>query len=457
MRAQFRQLLEDLQASFWLLPSLIVLVGVALAEALIAAEALLPNAPRFLSNWIYSGGETGARTLLGAVAGSTIGVAGTVFSITIATLTMASSQMGPRLLNNFTRDRGNQATLGIYLATFAYALIALRSVRGVEQIAFVPHLAISGAIVLSLLCVGMLIFFVNHVSNRINFDTVIDLVARDMQDTMEQILTKHTQPAPPPPEYWQDAAFFLKGREGYIQQLDDGAIADWAHANRTSIRLYARAGDFVFPGVPLAIVQPPVEGAEVALQKALVIGPHPTGSNDVEFTIGQLVDIATRALSSGVNDPRTAIRVLDRLGAALCAISGRHLPSGVVTCDGRIVLQRNATSYDGLLDAMFHVIRQSCGGSPPVMIRMAEILISAAQCENDRSRLASISRHGELLAEDGERDIPNKGDCADFSDRIAQLRLMLARNDAQRGEQPSFATTSRKSATPMSRHTGGGQ
>jgi uncharacterized membrane protein len=104
------------------------------------------------------------------VAGSTIGVAGTVFSITIATLTLASNQMGPRLFRNFTRDRGNQATLGIYLGTFAYALIVLRSVRGVDHGAFVPHMAITGAIVFALLCVAMLIFFVNHVARRINFD-----------------------------------------------------------------------------------------------------------------------------------------------------------------------------------------------------------------------------------------------------------------------------------------------
>lgn len=428
MRAQFRQFLENLASSFWLLPSLIVLAGMALAQALISAESFLPNAPRLLSHWIYSGGETGARTLLGAVAGSTIGVAGTVFSITIATLTMASSQMGPRLLSNFTRDRGNQATLGIYLATFAYALIVLRSVRGVEQVAFVPHVAITGAIALSLLCVGMLIFFVNHVSNRINFDTVIDLVSRDMRGTLEKTLTGDTQPTPPTPDFWHGTATFLKGHEGYIQQLDDHAIADWAHANNTSVRLYARAGDFVFPGAPLAIVQPPVDGAEEALQNALVIGPHPTGSNDIEFTIGQLVDIATRALSSGVNDPRTTIRVLDRLGAALCTIAGRNLPNGVMVCDGRVVLQRNATTYDGLLDAMFHVIRQSSSGSPPVLIRMVEILTSAAKCEDDRGRLSAIARHGEMLAADAERDIPNDRDRADFFERIAQLRLMVARS-----------------------------
>jgi uncharacterized membrane protein len=130
LRAHLRQLYEDLNESFWLRPSLIVVGGIIAAEVMINAERWNVVPSGFLAAWLYSGGETGARTLLGAVAGSTIGVAGTVFSITIATLTLASNQMGPRLLRNFTRDRGNQATLGIYLGTFAYALIVLRSVQG---------------------------------------------------------------------------------------------------------------------------------------------------------------------------------------------------------------------------------------------------------------------------------------------------------------------------------------
>ena len=119
---------------------------------------------------LYDGGATGARTLLGAVASSTIAVAGTVFSITIAALSLAAGQMGPRLLRNFVRDRGNQITLGIFLGTFAYALMVLRSVRTATEGAFVPHLALTIAIALALLCVGTLVFFVGHMAQRINVD-----------------------------------------------------------------------------------------------------------------------------------------------------------------------------------------------------------------------------------------------------------------------------------------------
>ncbi len=109
--------------TFWLLPAAIVALAIALALGLVALDksGLVPD---WLVNspWLYSGGGMGARTLLGAIASSTIGVAGTVFSITIAALSLAAGQMGPRLLRNFARDRGNQFTLGALLGTFSYSL-----------------------------------------------------------------------------------------------------------------------------------------------------------------------------------------------------------------------------------------------------------------------------------------------------------------------------------------------
>lgn len=421
MRARLRQFYENLAASFWVLPALLVLGGIGAAELLINSErwGLIP--PQFIAGWLYSGGETGARTLLGAVGGSTIGVAGTVFSITIATLTLASNQMGPRLLTNFTRDRGNQATLGIYLGTFAYALIVLRSVRGADQGAFVPGLAISGAIALALLCVGMLVYFVDHVSNRINFDTVIHLVSDDLKEALRALTVTDDQPAPPDPARWQDGAPIAECRSGYIQQLDEDAVVAWAIAHDTAVRLNARIGDFIFPGVTIARISPPIPGGAEILRQALVIGHQPTASGDIEFIVGQLVDIAVRALSPGINDPKTAIRVLNQLGGVLCAIVGRKLPNGVVARDGKVRLQRNTTSYDGLCDAMFHTIRQSAAGSPSVLIHMADALKQVTRCETDPARLSQIRRHGRLVRDDGMRTIGNEDDRRTLQDRVQEI------------------------------------
>jgi uncharacterized membrane protein len=149
MRARLQAWLEAVGDLFWLRPSLIVLGSLILAQTAVwleTAHIAGYDASSPEANWGYSGGAEGARALLSAVASSTIGVAGTTFSITIAALTLASSQMGPRLLRNFVRDPRNQIVLGIFLGTFAYALMVLRTVRTVQESPFVPHLAISGAI-----------------------------------------------------------------------------------------------------------------------------------------------------------------------------------------------------------------------------------------------------------------------------------------------------------------------
>lgn len=181
MNARLRKFFNDLGEMFWLLPAAMVVVGVFLALGLVHFDRA-GIVPRWLlEGWLYDGGATGARTLLGVVASSTIGVAGTVFSITIAALSLAAGQMGPRLLRNFTKDRGNQFTLGAFLGTFSYALTVLRSVRTQDEGAFVPHLSLTIAIILAFVCVATLVYFVGHMAGRINVDTVIELVSEEVR------------------------------------------------------------------------------------------------------------------------------------------------------------------------------------------------------------------------------------------------------------------------------------
>jgi uncharacterized membrane protein len=187
--AHARKLIAALGDTFWLLPGAAVIVGIIAGVGLVAVDRS-GVVPQWLidSPWLYNGGATGARTLLGAVASSTIGVAGTVFSITIAALSLAAGQMGPRLLRNFTRDRGNQLTLGTFLGTFSYSLMVLRSVRTQSEGLFVPYLALSISILLAFVCVGTLVFFVGHMAGRINVDTVVDLVSGEVRTAIQTLM-----------------------------------------------------------------------------------------------------------------------------------------------------------------------------------------------------------------------------------------------------------------------------
>ncbi len=421
MRARFQQWFEDINDSFWFRPSFIVVSAIVLAQFLIDLDHDAIGVPDFVARWLYSGGESGARTLLGAIAGSTISVAGTVFSITIATLTLASTQMGPRLLRNFTRDRGNQITLGVYVGTFAYALIVLRSIRGVDQGAFIPGMAITGAILLALLCVAMLIYFVNHVTAQINFDNVINLVYQDLRSRLEKVTADSDPPARLPDDHWKNGVPVFHEGGGYLQQLDDDLIADWAEKNDVKVMLDMRVGNYVFPGAHVAMATPGSADASDVLARAMVLGPYPTPSGDLEYAVEQLVDIALRALSTGVNDPRTATRVLDRLGSILCVLASRRLPTGAVARGNQIVFQRTVTTYDGLLDAMFHSIRQSGRGNPSVLIHMMQVFLRIAECEKNPERRAALLRHAEMVHHDGNRDIPSPNDRAALAERFKRL------------------------------------
>ena len=425
MRARLSQVRSLLAETFWVLPAAIIVGCALLALGLLHIDraGLLPaaivNGP-----FVYSGGATGARTLLGAVASSTISVAGTIFSITIAALSLAAGQMGPRLLRNFTRDRGNQTTLGVFLGTFCYALLILRMVRDDGDDKFVPHLSLSAGIALAFVCVGMLVYFVEHIAGRINVDTVIDIVSEDVAAAVKRLTRETPTPTLENGYDFAGGGLVTQPRRGFLQHLDEDGLADWAAEHETVIHLLVRPGDYVFPGAPIAVVKPPVEGAADAIADATALGSKRVAAQDLEFAIRQLVEVAVRALSPGINDPHTAMSVLVRFGAVLCDLSGRFLPGGVTMRDERPVLIRSALGYDGLTDAMFHMIRQNTAGSFAVLAAGLDAMTAAASVERDRRRLATLRRHADLWLADGRRDIANTSDLAELERRGEAFEIM---------------------------------
>jgi uncharacterized membrane protein len=429
--ARIRKLISDLRDTFWLIPALMVLGGVLGALLLVRMDRYgVPEEWLAQGSWLYTGGATGARTLLGAVASSTIGVAGTVFSITIAALSLAAGQMGPRLMSNFTRDRGNQITLGAFLGTFSYALIVLQSVRTPDEGNFIPHLALTVAILLALLCVATLVYFVGHMASRISVDTVIDLVSEDVRQAIQRLTADEQQAQPPPEAFWTGARAVTDPRRGYLQQLDEDGLADWAHEHKTAIRLLVRPGHYVFPGAPIASTRFSDEEAGAAIRNATALGAKRAGSVDLEFAIRQLVEVAVRALSPGINDPHTAISVLDRLGAALCDIVPLHLRTGVVMREGTVVLEVPGIDYDGLVATMFNMLRQNASGNPAVLIRLLQVMTAVASCETDPARLDVLRKHAGLVLENAERSVSTSADLADvrrhYRDFEAQRDLRCA-------------------------------
>ncbi|MGV8942405.1 MAG: DUF2254 domain-containing protein [Lysobacter sp.] len=431
MKARFRQWMGQLSDSFWLLPAAMVLGGILLAVALVTLDRS-GKLPAWLANsqWLYNGGGTGARVLLGAVVSSTIGVAGTVFSITIAALSLAAGQMGPRLLRNFTRDRGNQFTLGAFLGTFSYALMVLRTVRTQQEGLFTPNLSLSVAVLLAFGCVATLVYFVGHMASRISVDTVVDLVSTDVTEAMRALVVDEPNIDPPKDDFWDGAVVVVDSRRGYLQQLDEEALAQWAAEQGTALRLLVRRGDYLFPGAPIALMTARVAGAEAAIRRNTALGASRGSSGDAEQTLRQLVEVAVRALSPGINDPHSAMTVLDRLGDALCDLAGKVIPNGVHEANGKIVLVVPNVSYRSLCDVMFHLIRQSSEGNTALLIKLVEILTVVAACEPDPDRHEALAAHVALLNEDAHRTVGNPSDRANIQSQLAYFtRIVAARHN----------------------------
>lgn len=427
MRARLLRFFEDVTNAFWVLPALIVFVLAGLAVLAVDIQ-LLGHLPDWIpSTWVYGGGETGARTLLGAIASSTIGVAGTLFSITIAALTLASSQMGPRLLRNFMRDRGNQVTLGVLLGTFGYSLIVLRSVRGGDDNAFVPSLGVTLGVVLAGACVALLIYFIHHVANRINVDTVIELVHDDVVHDMERLTLHEPCPLFNDDVDWERATTVCLPHSGYLQQLDTSALVAWASEHDCVVRVLKRPGEFVYPFAPIALLSSPVEDAEGAVWKRIALSQQGGSPADFTFPIAQLVEVAVRALSPGINDPRTAISVLNRMGAALAWLSPRHLHGGVYAKDGVVRLRIPPLGYADVTAVMFDMIRQNAGTSPSVLTHLMAVLSAVAGIETDPERLAVLRRQARVADDQGQAQFINETDKVELAEAYAAFLATASR------------------------------
>ncbi|QFP75617.1 DUF2254 domain-containing protein [Deinococcus sp. AJ005] len=417
--------LRQISQEFWFLPALMTVLALILAEAGIKAEETY-GVPKGL-HFVYGGGETGSRSLLSAIAGSSIGVAGTVFSITIAALSYAAGSMGPRLLDNFTRDRGNQITLGTFIATFAFSLYTLRSVTGSNDLVFVPHYNVTFALGLALASVAMLVYYLAHITASINMTHVANLLRDDMRDSLMKATLKEDPDrdlsVAPPPEFWAGGEVLHAPSGGYLQLTDNELLLKKAGEADVALLLHVRPGDYVFPNSVIAVGVPRLPQG---VMDALSLGDRRTVGQDLEYSVRQLAEVAARALSPGVNDPVTAIDVVDRFGDALCSLQDRRWPDGVYYQDHVLRLVVPVTDFSGLTDSMFSMIRQYGKGSPSVMVRMLEVFGTTASCLKDDKRRAVIRRHAELVREDALANIENSADRADVENRHRKVLDTLA-------------------------------
>lgn len=417
------------------MPSLIVVVSVVLAAGAIQFD--VRSGGDYAEKWprLLGAGADGARGMMSTIAGSMITVVGVTFSMVLMVLALASTQYTSRILRNFMRSRVTQYVLGIFCGIFTYCLIVLRMIRSGDEGGFVPHISVFLGFALALFGVSALVYFIHHIAYSIQASTIIATVTRETVGVIdrlypepfedsEQATQQATRIAPPMAGgEWHDIP---SHQTGYVQSVDMETLVRLARENRTLVRMDRGVGEFVVQGRPLlsvAMESKPDDELVDGLRGAVAVSRQRTVEDDVGFGIRQIVDVALKALSPGVNDTTTAVICVDYLTSILERLSRRRMPGETCSSeDGACVIFRGP-SFRGLLGEAFDQIRRNARGEMAVLSRIlvgVEILLEVTK---DAGRTQAIAEQVQWVAEVAERTISAPHELAEMRTRLARSGL----------------------------------
>ena len=411
VQIKFTKLIDTLHSSFWFIPTLMVAIAILLSFLTIQIDQNSKTDIIKNVGWAYSLGPNGSRAILSAIAGSMVSVATTAFSITIVALQLASSQFGPRMLRNFMQDTGNQLVLGTFISTFVYSLMVLRTINGVNKNEFVPHLAVTVGIGLALASVGVLIYFIHHSATSIQVDNVIGKISEELEEAIDRFFptqigrgaSKHHQEPLSidiPADFDRESSRIPAYSSSYVQAIDTDLLMQIAKDEDLLIQIQHCPGDFVVKGSPLALVYPAAARKKLVKQinNAFVLGIQRTVQQDLKFPIEQLVEIAARALSPGINDPFTAVTCIDRLSAALCHLAQKEIPSSYRYDDtNKLRVIAEPVTFEAALDKAFNQIRQYGYNSTAVTIRLLDAIAIIAPFTHTKADYTALLRHANTI------------------------------------------------------------
>ncbi len=366
-----------------------------------------------------------AQIILASIAGSIMTVVSIVFAILLMTLTLASMQFSPRIIVSFSRDRVTQWTLGIFLGTFLYCMAALPAARSVPH-PFAPVATVLGAMLLALVCVGLLLFFIHHISQAISVNHIVDRIAAETEAMLDEIMPwphrlnslKDAEPLRPNPS----EVAVVSTASGYIRFIDTRRLVALAKQYHVTVRVLRRVGHFVPPGIPLMMVS---KGSRLSpdgtaeLLATFDLGPTRTLQQDVEFGVLQIVDVALKAISPAVNDPTTAINCVDQLSRILIRFASREPPDDLLYDPPGIVRASIGWMHFGrLLEAAFEQIRMYSKTDVAVSLRLLRALGDIAASTPD-------PEFRRILVEQGMRTLAG---CAEKlgEDELGELRARQA-------------------------------
>ena len=408
LRLLIRRTLYSLRGGFLVRPLTIALVIGGVGAILSWFEESHPSVgdwvPRVL--FLSHGDPQVAQVILAGIAGSIMTVVSIVFAILLMTLTLASMQFSPRIIVSFARDRVTQWTLGIFLGTFLYCMASLPAAHSLPH-PFAPVTTVIGAILLAIVCVGLLLFFIHHISQAISVNHIVDRIATETELVIDEMMPLARRPSGvevgsrEDPQTW--SAPILSDVSGYIRYVDLKQLLAIATNRHLRVRVVRRVGQFVPAGAPLLMANKGEQLSDevnAAFRAAFDFGPSRTLQQDIEFGVLQIVDIALKAISPAVNDPTTAISCVDQLSRLLIRFTSRHMPEAMLyDLQGVPRVSVQWLDCERLLDSAFEQIRMYSKGDVAVSLRLLRALGDIATTTSDAALRRVLFERGRRVVD----------------------------------------------------------
>ncbi len=398
-------MVENVRTSLFLVPMVGVVLAVATGLTTLAIDRRMrqgvSDLPLGLSSTVDS-----ARAVLTTIAGATITVAGIAFSVSLLVIQLGSSQYSPRVVHTLFRDPFNKRVMGLVVGTFTYCLVVLRSVRSaIEEggTPVIPNLSVSIAVLLGIAAVLAIVAFINHSAHTMDVSEILERASREaISQFHSEWPTERSETTNAPDEPSEPSHDVRFDRTGWIQQLDTDALLHSVGEGAT-IYLDAQPGRYAIIGTRLCTVSPPPQDAEAAERRiigAIGMGDTRTMQQDPAYGLRQLVDVALRALSPGINDPTTAQDAIFHatavLGEALC----RYPPPTVRSHSGRRLVLLQHQSHEDLVRLTFDEIRRAATTQPTVcvyLLEALELLSSVLEANGCQDRLPFVAAQARLV------------------------------------------------------------
>lgn len=417
MTARIRVLWLAINGSYWFYPAVFAIGAFILSSATLSLDRNSNTAWLGELGIIELSGPDSASDILGLVAGAMLGVASTVFSITIAAVAYASGTYGPRLLNNFMEDRGNKLSLAVFISTFVFCVNVLRTIRhegavttgaggdSIELSSFVPNFSLLVSYLLIVLAVGTLVYFLHHIPASIRINTVLENIGRRLIHDIDEIYPDKSGAIVSEGAF--SGATITAHVAGYVQSISFDQLEEVALKSGGRISLACRTGDFLHPGMVLAHWQADDGSISEAFdpdeaRSAFALGGMRTSDQDLRFLIDELVEIGLRALSPGINDPFTAITALHWLGAGTAELGQRSLRHKQSENPEARVIRRH-TPFSHYVGRGFGSMRSGVATSPLATSVALETIANTAQVLNDETRRSELMREADLLFEQSQK------------------------------------------------------